>query len=537
MRRLPIIVLFLALVPTVSAQELLPADRPMEATIDHYIDSRLQDEGIKPAAPADDATVIRRLTLDLVGRIPTLVETQAYIASTDPAKKTKLVERLLASPGFVRHLTNELDAMLMGEQRASVRNYLAPAVAENRSWDRIFRELLLADESDPAQKGAGEFLRPRLNDLDRLTNDVSVLFFGVNVSCAQCHDHPLVHDWKQDHFFGMKGFFARTFDSGGFVGEREFGVVKFTPNKGKEKQAALMFLSGKTIEVPNLREPTAQELKQEKERIEQLKKNKTPPPRPSFSARAKLVEVSLQPDQREFFARALVNRTWYRLFGYGLVMPLDQMHSENPASHPELLAWLARDTAEHGYDLRRLIRGLVLSKAYARGSRWDGESDAPQARLFAVARLRPLTPMQLALSLRVAAADPQSFAADVKPEEVEKRLETLETGARGLAGLFPQPGENFQVGVGEALLFSNSDRIQKEVLADGTDRLLGRLKLIQDPKQLVETAVGTVLCRTPDAEEATALAGYLRERADRPSDACRQMVWALLTSAEFRFNH
>ena len=114
--------------------------------------------------------------------------------------------------------------------------------------------------------------------------------------------------------------------------------------------------------------------------------------------------MSLQPDQREFFARALVNRTWYRLFGYGLVMPLDQMHSENPPSHPELLAWLARDTAEHGYDLRRLIRGLVLSKAYARSSRWESEEDAPQARLFAVARLRPLTPMQLALSLRVAAA-------------------------------------------------------------------------------------------------------------------------------------
>src|SRR5438876_884101 len=82
-----------------------------------------------------------------------------------------------------------------------------------------------ADESDPKTKGSSEFIKARVSDIDRLTNDVSVLFFGVNVSCAQCHDHPLVNAWKQDHFYGMKSFFARTFDNGGFLAEREFGPV------------------------------------------------------------------------------------------------------------------------------------------------------------------------------------------------------------------------------------------------------------------------------------------------------------------------
>src|SRR5262249_35070177 len=145
-----------------------------------------------------------------------------------------------------------------------------------------------------------------------------------------------------------------------------------------------------------------------KDLFEKHKKNKTPPPAPKFSARQSLVELSLATEQRGFFARNIVNRMWFRLFCCGLVMPLDQMHSENPPSHPELLDWLAVDTAEHGYDLRRLIRGLVLSQTYARSSRWTSQS-LPPANQFAVARARPLTPMQMALSLRVATSDLSRF--------------------------------------------------------------------------------------------------------------------------------
>ena len=111
---------------------------------------------------------------------------------------------------------------------------------------------MLPDENDPKLKSAAEFLRQRVRDLDKLTAEVSSIFFGVNVSCARCHDHPLVADWKQDHFFGMKSFFSRTYESAGRLAERETGLVKFKTTKGVERQAHLMFLTGKVVETRHL---------------------------------------------------------------------------------------------------------------------------------------------------------------------------------------------------------------------------------------------------------------------------------------------
>src|SRR5262245_31123559 len=247
------------------ADELLPADKDIHQAVDHYIDAALKRDNITPAPQADDANLIRRLTLDLVGRIPAVAETKAFVESTDADKRVKLVERLLASPAFVRHQATELDTMLMYGSRGSIREYLLKALNDNRPWDRIYREIMLTNEADAGQKGAGEFVKLRVSDLDKLTNDVSVLFFGVNISCAQCHDHPKVNDWKQDHFFGMKAFFARTFDNGGFLAEREFAAVKFRTTDGKDKQAKMMFLTGKMIDTPEAAvEPSNEEQKQEK---------------------------------------------------------------------------------------------------------------------------------------------------------------------------------------------------------------------------------------------------------------------------------
>lgn len=518
---------------------LLPPDRPLPQVVDRYIDATLKAANVKAAPSADDAELLRRLTLDLAGRLPTAAEQAEYAASTDPDKKVKLVDRLLASPGFLRHQAQELYTLLQPETDrrrggpTGLRDYLQRAVAENRPWDRVFRELMLPDDADPKTKGAGDYLRTRLKDLNKLTIDVSTAFFGVNISCAQCHDHPLVHDWKQDHFYGFKSFFARTFEKGGLIAEYEAGRVKYVPNKGKEKVAPVMFLTGKTIAAPNLREPTAQEKKQAQDRINRAKKAKKTPELPPVSLRAKLVETALEPGQREFFARSAVNRAWARLFGRGFVAPLDQMHSENPPSHPALLAWLARDFAGHGYDLRRLTRGLVLSNAYARASRWDG-SETPPEKLFAVAQVRPLTPTQMAAALKIASADPQGLPTD--RSQLEKRLDALEKSAAGLVKYFPQPGEHFQVGASEALLFANNEALQRD-LFEGSGTLVSRLKQIADPTQRAELAVRTVLCRPARPDELRTLSEYLRQRADRADAANRQIVWALLTSAEFRFNH
>lgn len=519
------------------AADLPPANKPIEKVIDQFIDAGIADAGITPAQQADDATIIRRLTLDLVGRIPTTGEVDEYVKSTDPNKRAKLVDRLIASPGFVRHQAALFEVMLNpdGNTRGgAIRDYLANALKDNKPWDLMFRELMLPDESDAKLKGAADFLRGRVSDADKLTADVSVVFFGVNVSCAQCHNHPHVKDWTQDHFYGMKAFLARTFDNGGFLGERGYGIIKYKPTKGPERTAKMMFLTGATVEDANAKEPTAAEMKAEKEALDKAKASKTPPPAPKFSARAELVKVALEGKNAEFFSRAIANRMWHRFFGTGLVTPLDQMHAENQPSHPELLAWLARDTAANKYDLRRLIRGIVMSNSYSRSSKYESEN-RPSHKTFAVARLKPMTPMQLATSLRIAATDPASFD-NLKPDEFEKRIEQIESSARGFAALIAQPTDNFQIGVGEALLFSNGDRVMKEILTDGGGMSLGRVKTMKE-KEAVEFLVKTAYGRPATADEVKALVAYVEKRKGREAEAYKQVLWALVTSTEFRFSY
>jgi hypothetical protein len=519
--------------------DLPPASAPVEKVIDQLVDAGIAEAAVTPAAQADDATVIRRLTLDLVGRIPTAGEVEAYTASTDANKRAKLVDRLIASPGFVRHQAALFEVMLNpeGDRRGTgaLRDYLTNALKDGKPWDVMFRELMLPDESDVKQKGAADFLRGRVSDADKLTSDVSVVFFGVNVSCAQCHNHPHVKDWTQDHFYGMKAFLARTFDNGGFLAERGYGVIKYKPTKGPERTAQMMFLTGAKVEDADAQEPSAADQKKEKEALDKAKAAKVPPPAPKFSARAKLVEVALQGENADFFARSIANRMWHRFFGTGLVSPLDQMHAENQPSHPELLAWLARDTASHKYDLKRLIRGIAMSKAYSRSSQFDSEN-RPVHRTFALARLKPMTPLQLSTSLKIAATDPAAFE-NLKPEEFEKRMEQIESSARGFAALIAQPTDNFQIGVGEALLFSNGDRLLKEVLTDGGGTVLGRLKTMSDPKEAVAFLVKTAYGRPITADETKALVGFVEKRKGREAEAYKHVLWALVTSPEFRFSY
>lgn len=536
--RLRTLLLAALLAPALRAAEV-PATAPVPKAIDTFVAAEIADTSTRPADQADDATLIRRLTLDLVGRIPTTGELDAYVKSTDPNKRSKLVDRLMASPAYARHQATLFEVMFNpeGNRRGGTafRDYLTTALAENRPWDKMFREILLPNETDAKLKGAAEFIRGRVTDADRLTNDVSVAFFGVNVSCAQCHNHPHVEAWTQDHFYGMKAFLARTFDNGGFLGERGYGVIKYKPTKGPERTAKMMFLTGAIVEDATAKEPTAAEQKAEKDALDKAKAAKTAPPAPKFSARAQLVETALKAESAEFFSRSIVNRMWHRFFGTGLVSPLDQMHSENAPSHPALLKWLARDTAANGYDLRRLVRGVVMSEAYSRSSKYDSE-DRPNAKLFAVAKLKPMTPMQLATSLRLAAADPATFD-NLKPDEFEKRIEQLEASARGFAALLAQPGDNFQIGVGEALLFSNGDRIQKELLTDGAGTALGRAKAMKEPKDAIAFLVRTAYGRAATDAELKGLTAFVEKRKGREADAYKQVLWALLSGPEFRFSY
>ena len=518
----------------VATEKLLAKDKPVRQAVDHYVGEKLKADNVKPVSAADDSTFIRRVTLDLAGRIPTASEVQDYVQSSEPNKKTKLVDRLLASESFHRQQVAEFIWLLNNGRDDGFRGYLEKAFADNRSWDNVFKEIILAKADTEAVKGAEKFYRNRINDLDRLTNDVSVNFFGVNVSCAKCHDHPEVPGWKQDHYYGMKSFFNRTFENGNHIGEREYGLVSFKTTAGVEKKARLMFLSGAAVEEPVSKEPDKKAKEEQKKKFELLKKENKPVPPPTFSRREQLIRVGLKPGETGFFSRAIVNRLWHRFMGYGLVMPLDQMHGANPPSHPELLDWLARDFAGNDYDLRRTIRGLVLSDTYARDSRWRG-GERPSPVYFAVARPRALTPTQYGSALVFAATDPDQLAPSEKPEDLAKRFADLEKKGENLAKRFDRPDDTFQVSVDEALYFSNSEQVQRDLLGEG-GKLLGQVLKTEGLAKRLEVAFLNTLSREPSPEEYEKLNQYLEARKADEKGAWQQVLWALMTSSEMRFN-
>ena len=263
-----------------------------------------------------------------------------------------------------------------------------------------------------------------------------------------------------------------------------------------------------------------------------------PPTRPDFSPRTKLVELALKPENETMLARNIVNRVWAMYLGRGLVHPLDQIHSANPASHPNLLEWLTRDLIAHKYELLRLVKGIVLSETYARSSQWDASTEPPAADHFAVALVRPLSPRQYALSLQIASESADNIASQMADaDKWLKRREELDRQVEGVANQFELPNENFQVGVDEALLFANSPQFTDNYLRDSNDKLVGVLKQQTDRPARIASAYWATLSRAPSADETAACEQYLAKRDTDLLAATKQMVWALLASPELRFNH
>lgn len=500
--------------------------RTVAAEVDRRLDAHWQAQGIAPAAQADEATVFRRLMLDTAGRIPTKSEWEAYLADKAAAEERyqKTVRQILDGPDFPLYLGTVLDEMLQrpGAANTAFTDYLRRRVRERKGWDVVFRELLLGPWQSDEAKPAARFLEVRAKDLDRLTTDATRIFFGVDVSCARCHDHPLVPDWKQDHYYGMASFFNRTTGGQGNIAEKFEGDVSFKSVDGSQKTAALMFLSGRVVDEP----PPAD-----------AKKNK-------FSRREQLVTIALE--DKTFLSRSLVNRLWRQCFGRGLVHPVDQMHASNPASVPGLLEYLADDFAASGYDIHRLVGAIVSTKAYRLSSQWNALAPLPDERHFAVARLRLLAPRQYALSLVVATGRAEFGAAD----PVQARAEKL-AGASGVSRIAQylaaeekaapllselDPGYDGQTSAAEALYLSNHPAVQTLMSAEpGT--LAARLAALSDPRQIAEAAIRHVHCRPPAEGEVDRLANWYSHEQQEPARICEQLVWVLATSAEFRFQH
>jgi hypothetical protein len=522
------------------------AQAPLHQRIDLAIAHGKLDFDANAAPLASDAEFLRRVSLDLAGTIPTAAEARAFLADPSPNKRAQLIDRLLASPAYARHMQQVFDGLLMDRRPAKHvplvqwQEYLRRSFAENKPYDQLVRELLSADGTDPKQRPAARFVLDREVEPHLLTRDVSRLFLGMNLQCAQCHDHPLVNAYHQEHYYGVYAFFSRSFlfqDKGrkqAVLAEKAEGEVSFQsvfPPK-VTKSTGPRLPAG-----PPLAEP---KLEKGKEYVVAPAKGARPVP--AFSRRAPLAGL-LASGANERFTRTAANRLWALLMGRGLVQPLDFDHEANPPSHPELLKLLTEDLAAAKLDIKGYLRELMLSKTYQRASAISpGRKELPEENAFAIAPLRPLSPEQLAFSVMQATGlvDVERKALGPKGTEAALASKLAASAAPFIAVFGGQPGEpadgRAEPTLAQALFLRNGPLINGWLAPRG-DNLTARLAKLSDGRAVAEELYLSVLTRLPSDEERKEVSAFLGARsADRPV-ALQELAWALLTSAEFRFNH
>ena len=478
--------------------------------IDQQIDARLRSEGVRSAELADDAEFVRRIHLDLHGTVPTLEQTRRFLADAGPDKRTQLVDSLLADARYGEYLADIWQGYLMSpfaddmtKRAGRLREWLAGQF-NTRPWDEIAAELITASgkmEDNPAVTYLIEGRLPRA--VPDLTDLTTRFFMGVRLNCAQCHDHPFVK-WKQEEFWGMAAFFTQI---------QTPKRAKQVYEKGLVDDPTLTLANLKDAGVPDgfmQRAPTflgGGEVSGEA---------KTGPHRAALAG-------WLAAPGNPYFARAMVNRTWWRLFGRGLVQPVDDMHEANAPSHPELLDLLARKFAESGFDLKFLTRAIVSSRAYQRTSR-PGEAGDKQAALFGRMSIKVLSAGQLYDSLETICGPPaKTTGIDVRP------------GARWeFAQFFGESGDPdptaYRRGIPQLLRQMNSGQF--------TGRNLDGLVMQHEgaPEAVGSDLFLTILARPPTEKELGQARAYV-ERSSSKSDGLRELAWALIMTSEFSLNH
>lgn len=507
--------------PVGGATDGRPAPRAF-AGVTEAIDVLVAEEwarrGVVPAPPVDDATWCRRVWLDLAGRIPTEAEAGEFLAVPADSRRTWLVDRLLDSDDHAVRMRELWDVFLMGRSKRESREdrrrnsgwwaWLEHAFRTNRPWDGIVRELLAARPVDPAIKGASWFLYERRNDHQAIAEAVAPVVYGTRIDCAQCHDHPLAREIKQAHYWGLVAAFNRgkNVEGSSEVAESAVGgFVNFTNLKKESQPALVTLLDGRTVA-----EIRPEEGSKEEDGDDRYVDPAASPRVPKFSRREAFAEAATR--DNPLLARAFVNRLWAVLLGRGIVAPVDEMNARNAPSHPELLDWLAADFAAHGHDIRREVRGIVLSRPYALGPAPGGDPAA-----FAAALERPLTAENLARSWCVAAGRPP----------VNDALRRAAVAA--IPDVAPR---EYHATFQQARFLSSSPALQ-ELLDPAPGGTTARIVALPGSAERVDAAFRAVYGRPPAPDEASRTVAFLEAEGRDPVAAVRDLLWALMVSPEF----
>jgi hypothetical protein len=522
--------LLLVAVPLGYAQE-----KPLRQIIDAEIKAGWQKEKIAPAGRSTDSVFLRRVYLDLIGVVPSYEETTAFLKDTDPQKRAKVIDRLLADPRYGAQQSHFWDLVLFGRHPQNIfdtrkhdnfTKWMEGEFNRNEPYDRIVQKMLIGE-----QEGSEMFYVQYRNAPEEAATAVARFFLGTQLQCARCHDHPF-EKWTQKDFFGMAGFFVRlvVVDDGGGEGKRKYkigekstGDVLFAGNVKETRPG----MKGDPVKprflgmTDDLKEPAMP-----KDFKEPVLKGKALPPKPAFSRKEKLAEW-VTAKENPYFARAIANRMWSQFMGRGFVHPVDDLTSKDRApSHPELLNAITREIAAHKYDLKWLIREIVNSEAYQIAD--NGPVTEAMPSMYERARVRPLSVEELMPSLRVATGyDPAWMKTSGDYREYFMRYFGEPTDGQG----------HFQGSLAEHLFLNNAPQI-RQFAQQRKGNLADLIITSKDPWEAkVDRLFLSVLSRTPTAVERERFVKHLSSDAKMTPQLVEDAIWVLISCSEFRFNH
>ncbi len=510
--------------PAASEQQ---AEPPLHVRIDRLIAER--QIGIE-AEPADEATFHRRAYLDLIGRIPTRQETEAFLADEATDKRQRLIDRLIQSEEFPARLAFVLDLMLQ-ERRGGkhvkseeFRAYLEEALREEKPFHQLVAEILGADGSEERNRAASAFYLEREVESHVLTRDVGRVFFGQDLQCAQCHNHPLIDDYLQQDYYGLHAFFLRSSlfqpdkKKPALVAEQATGEAQFR-SVFTEREGVI---GGRVPGGEELAEVTLKPGEQY-----QVEPAKDVRPIPAVSRIERLSQNMAEAPSRDF-AKNLANRMWAYVFGRGLVHPLDLLHSDNPPVYPEVLDLLTEELLSNGFQLRPLVHQLALTEAYGRSFHLPALEPSLQAAQAGVAK---------AVSQAESLAQQAAEASEAVEQQIEQLDEKLREGQplekarqeafkQAEAALKAADQARTQAQESETKLAAQQKNVELvRVSRDSTQQAAEALNQDQELKTALATLEAKLTALTKTMEQAKAERDKLqtaREAAEQKLQAARK---------------
>ncbi len=495
-----------------------PSDSPENNYIDGLVNAKLKKLRILPSELCDDATFLRRASIDIVGELPSRERFEKFVADADPKKREKLVDELLGRKEFVDLWVMKFAELLQirtVQDQVSYKaallyfDWLRQRIAANVPMNRIVRDLISAD--------GGTFKNPATNfylveqDAAKLAENTAQVFMGMRIQCAQCHNHPFDR-WTQNDYYGFVGFFSQV---GRKPGEDPRERVVFNSGGGDAKHpvtgksVAPKFLGGDTPDVKG-------------------------------KDRREVLADWLASPQNPYFAKNLANVVWAHFLGKGIIDPVDDVRVSNPASNPELLDELAKRFTDYNYDFKRLVRDICLSRTYQLSSR-ENDSNKSDTRNFARANVRRIRAEVL-------------LDCITQVTEVKQKYQGLPLGARAVEIANGNTSNYFLTTFGratretvcscevkmepnlsQALHLLNGDTVNNQV---NTGPVISNLlKAKKTPEQVVEELYVRCLTRKPTAAETQNIVEMVKEPGTDAKQVYTDLFWALLNSQEFMFNH